>query len=245
MLRLTDVTKCYGKKKAVDDLTLEVRPGEVFGLLGPNGAGKTTTLKMISGLVFPDSGGIAIAGIDALKNPDEARAKLAFVPDQPTLYPKLTGREFLMFLGRARGLPAARVDERIRFCENLFEMSGWLGTRAETYSHGMTQRVALSAAFLSRPSLYVIDEPLVGLDPAAAGTFSGMTRAAADGGASVILSSHTLSAILKMCDRIGIIHEGRLAAVFESGSMSEEVLENSYFEITGTRPADAGSYFSS
>src|SRR5512137_939166 len=129
MLRLKDVTKNYGRKKAVDNLSLEVGAGEVYGLLGPNGAGKTTTLKMISGLVFPDSGSIEIAGVDALRRPDEARAKLAFVPDQPTLYPKLTGREFLMFLGRARGLPAEKVEERIRFCENLFEMNGWLGTR--------------------------------------------------------------------------------------------------------------------
>jgi ABC-2 type transport system ATP-binding protein len=245
MLHLSGLTKSYGGKKAVDGLSLDVRAGEVFGLLGPNGAGKTTTLKMISGLVFPDSGRIEIAGIDALERSDEARAMIAFVPDQPTLYPKLTGREFLLFLGRARGLPYGKVEERVRFCETLFEMDRWLDTRAETYSHGMTQRVALSAAFLARPSLYVIDEPLVGLDPAAAGTFSRMMRAAADGGASVILSSHTLSAILKMCDRIGIIHEGRLAGMFESGALSEDELESSYFGITGTGPADAGGYFSS
>lgn len=244
MLVLSEVTKSYGKRKAVDNLSLEILDGEVFGLLGPNGAGKTTTLKMISGLVFPDSGRIEIAGLDALRRPDEARLRTAFVPDQPTLYPKLTGREFLRFLGRARSLSADKVDERIEFCRSLFEMEGWLDTRAETYSHGMTQRVALSAAFLSRPSLYVIDEPLVGLDPAAAGTFSGMTRAAVEGGASVILSSHTLSAILRMCDRIGIIHEGRLAAVFSSSSLSEDDLESAYFGITGTRPAVAGSYFS-
>lgn len=244
MLLISGVTKSYGRTKAVDRLSLRVGPGEVFGLLGPNGAGKTTTLKMISGLVFPDSGTIEVAGVDTITRPDEARSRIAFVPDQPTLYPKLTGREFLRFMGRARALPPREVGERIDFCERLFEMEGWIDIRAEAYSHGMTQRVALSAAFLSKPSLYVIDEPLVGLDPAAAGTFARMIRAAADGGASAIISSHTLSAILKLCDRLGVIHEGRLAAVFEARSLSEADLEAAYFGITGTSPAEAGSYFS-
>jgi ABC-2 type transport system ATP-binding protein len=243
MLKLEGLTKKYGRKLAVDGVSLEVKAGSIFGLLGPNGAGKTTTLKMISGLVFPDSGRILIDGIDAIAESDRARGRIAFVPDQPLLYPKLTGREFLRFLARARRIPAKDAQSRIAFCEELFDMSGWLDTRAETYSHGMTQRVALSAAFTGRPSLYVVDEPLVGLDPAAAGTFTQMCRAATESGAAVILSSHTLSAVLKICTRIGIMNKGRLVREIESGSMSEQLLESTYFDMTGTHPACVGEFF--
>ncbi len=243
MLALESVSKRYGRTEALSGLSLTVMPGEVFGLLGPNGAGKTTTLKIVAGLVTADSGTVRIAGLDAHADPDAARAMSAFVPDQPTLYPRLTGREFLRFVARARDLPGDTAEERISFHAKLFEMEGWIDSRAESYSHGMTQRVALAAAFLSRPPLYVIDEPLVGLDPASAGTFDRMCRAASAEGASVVLSTHTLPVARRMCDRIGIIHTGRLAATVESGGIGETDLEDLFFSITGTSPAEVEDYF--
>ncbi|HRY61547.1 MAG TPA: ABC transporter ATP-binding protein [Candidatus Fermentibacter sp.] len=242
-LRLESLVKSYGRKRALDGLSLDVRSGEIFGLLGPNGAGKTTTLKIVAGLVIPDSGTVEVSGIDAMRHPDRAREISAFVPDQPTLYPKLTGREFLRFIARARRLDPASSESRIGFCEELFDMQGWLDARAESYSHGMTQRVALSAAFLAKPDLYVIDEPMVGLDPASAGTFHRMCRAAADSGSAVVLSTHTLPIALRICDRIGIINGGRLASLVETSSIGEEGLEKLFFELTGTAPLDAAGYF--
>lgn len=242
-LRLGLLVKSYGRKRALDGLSLEVRAGEIFGLLGPNGAGKTTTLKIVAGLVIPDSGTVEVSGVDAIGSPDRARELSAFVPDQPTLYPRLTGREFLRFMARARRLDPWTSESRIAFCEDIFDMHGWLDTRAESYSHGMTQRVALSAAFLAKPDLYVIDEPMVGLDPASAGTFHRMCRAAADAGSAVVLSTHTLPIALRICDRIGIITGGRLASLVETPSIGEEELEKLFFEQTGTTPLEASGYF--
>lgn len=242
-LMVEGVRKSYGRTVALDGLSLEVPAGEVFGLLGPNGAGKTTTLKIVSGLVIPDGGSVLISGVDALVEPDRARELSAFVPDQPLLYPKLTGREFLRFIARARRIPDGEAEDRIRFNEKLFDMQGWLDMRAESYSHGMTQRVALSAAFLPKPDLYVIDEPLVGLDPASAGTFNRMCRAAAGSGSAVVLSTHTLSIARRTCDRIGIINQGRLVAQARTGEIGENELEDLFFELTGTAPIEASGYF--
>jgi len=243
MLRLQGLSKSYGDKLAVDGLDLEVHSGEIFGLLGPNGAGKTTTLKMISGLVIPDSGSIQVDSVDALKDPERARAMTAYVPDEPSLYSRLSGREFLRFVGRMRDVPPDLLEERIEFHERLFSMEGWLDSRAEGYSHGMTQRVVLSAAFLSRPSLYVIDEPHVGLDPATAETFNRMAEAAADSGAAVILSTHTLPVAHRSCHRMGIIHEGRLVRILSSSEIPRDDLQEIFFSITGTGPADVRSFF--
>ncbi|MCD4701026.1 MAG: ABC transporter ATP-binding protein [Candidatus Aegiribacteria sp.] len=244
MLKIKNLSKAYGDKNAVIDLSLDIPSGEVFGLLGPNGAGKTTTLKMIPGLVVPDRGCIEVNSIDTSEDPEGARALIGYVPDEPTIYPRLSGREFLRFTGRMRDIPPDELERRIAFHEELFDMGEWLDSRAEGYSHGMIQRVVLSAAFIARPALYVIDEPHVGLDPATAETFNRMARAAAASGAALILSTHTLPVARAFCDRLGIIHEGRLIKVFRTDQIGGEDLQEIFFRITGTGPADVAGFFS-
>ena len=244
LLRLKKLSKSYGEKNAVIDLSLDIPRGEIFGLLGPNGAGKTTTLKMIPGLVVPDSGLIEVNSTDASINPELVRSQIAYVPDEPSIYPRLSGREFLRFTGRLRDIPPDELERRIEFHEQLFDMDGWLNSRAEGYSHGMIQRVILSAAFIARPLLYIIDEPHVGLDPATAETFNRMARAATRAGASIILSTHTLPVARSSCDRLGIIHEGRLVKIMRAEDIGEEDLKDIFFRITGTGPADVSSFFS-
>lgn len=243
ILRLESLCKSYGREPAVSDLTFDVPRGEIFGLLGPNGAGKTTTLKMISGLVVPDSGRIIVDSVDASLDSETVRSKIYYVPDEPTLYERLSGREFLRFVGRMRNIPPDVLEERIDFHENLFDMHDWLDSRAEGYSHGMTQRVVLSSAFISRPRLYVIDEPLVGLDPATAETFNRMVSAAAASGAAVILSTHTLPVAREFCDRLGIIHEGRLVSTLNTSDIGRDDLQDIFFRITGTGPAKVTDFF--
>jgi ABC-2 type transport system ATP-binding protein len=239
MLELRKVFKSYSGKPAVRDFDLTLRSGEVFGLLGPNGAGKTTTLKMIAGLVIPDSGEILVDG----RPVEECRDRMAYVPDEPTIYSKLTGREFLRFTGRLRKMPSRVVEERIAYHSDLFGMGDWLDMRAESYSHGMVQRVVLSSAFLAKPDLYVVDEPIVGLDPATAETFHMMASAASGAGATVLISTHTLTAAQKFCDRLGIINEGRLIAEIDETRLEGRELQDLFFEITGTGPARVQSYF--
>ena len=243
MLSLREVRKGFGDKKAVDGVDLEVPAGEVFGLLGPNGAGKSTTLRMISGLVFPDSGSVIVDSHDISADPETVRSRVAYVPDEPTVYPRLTGREFLRFAGSLRRIDPEELERRIDFHERLFDMRGWLDKRAESYSHGMIQRVVLSSAFVARPKLYAIDEPLVGLDPASAETFHRMARAAADGGAAVVISTHTLPVAHRFCHRLGIIHQGRLIRTMRPDEVAREDLQRLFFDITGTSPADVSEYF--
>ena len=244
MLKIENLFKTFGSTEAVIDLSLDIPSGEVFGLLGPNGAGKTTTLKMIPGLVVPDRGRIEINSIDVSEDPESARAHIAYVPDEPTIYPRLSGREFLRFTGRMRAIPPDELERRIAFHKELFNMGDWIDSRAEGYSHGMIQRVVLSAAFIARPALYVIDEPHVGLDPATAETFNRMARAAAASGAAIILSTHTLSVAQIFCDRLGIIHEGRMIEVIRTDQIEGEDLKDIFFRITGTGPADVADFFS-
>jgi len=243
ILNLRGLSKKYGDKTAVDKLTLDIPSGEIFGLLGPNGAGKTTTLKMIAGLVIPDSGEVIIDSLNVKQDPQGARSRMAYVPDEPAMYPRLSGREFLRFVGRMRNIPPKELEKRIDFHEKLFNMGGWLDGRAEGYSHGMTQRVVLSSAFIGRPSLYVIDEPHVGLDPATAETFNRMAQAAAESGAAVILSTHTLPVAHRFCHRMGIIHNGSLVRILRSDEVPENDLQELFFRITGTGPANAEEYF--
>jgi len=233
-----DLCKSYGSQKAVDGLDLEIMPGEIYGLLGPNGAGKTTTLKLLGGLLAPDRGRIRIAGIDLAVAPLKAKEQLGYIPDNPYLYDSLTGREFL---GLVAGLYRLGVDDlRIRTEElaELLEAGSWLDQRAEGYSHGMRQKLVLAAALLHRPAVLLIDEPLVGLDPAAIRTVREIFRRQAHNGTALLISTHTLSLAEAICSRIGIISRGRLVvqgSLEELRSLSREKhtdLERLYLEFT-------------
>lgn len=240
-LRLESLSKSYGSKKAVDGLSFTVKPGEIFGLLGPNGAGKTTTLKMIAGLIIPQGGSVSLDGTPV----DSMREKIAYVPDEPTVFPHLTGREYLLYTGRLRQIPRSELDRRIELCIRVFEMDGWIDGRSGSYSHGMIQRVVLSGAFTARPLLYVIDEPLVGLDPPAAATFWRMIEAASGKGSVILISTHTLSVASAHCHRFGIINQGILRRTITSGELSGMDLQDLFFSVTGTSPADVEDVFSS
>lgn len=211
------VTKRFGRITAVDELDLRIHPGEVFAFLGPNGAGKTTTIKMINGLLRPDGGRIEVCGLPIATNGLAARAKLAYVPDQPFLYDKLTGGEFLDFVGEMYQVPPNVTADRIRDLSVRLDID-YLNQLTEGYSHGMRQKVALVAALLHDPEVLVTDEPMVGLDPRTVRTVKDIFRELADNGAAVFVSTHTLGVAEAIADRIGIIHHGRLIAV---GSLRE------------------------
>jgi len=239
-LELIELTRSYGGSNAVDHLSLTVDRGEIFGLLGPNGAGKTTTLKMIAGLIIPDSGSVNLDGCPV----ENARRRIAYVPDEPTVFPQLSGREYLLYTGRLREIPRDVLDERIELCIEVFGMEGWIDGRSGSYSHGMIQRVVLSGAFAARPYLYVIDEPLVGLDPPAAATFWKMAKSAAQSGAVVLISTHTLPVASEYCHRFGIINKGRLKRIVTTGEVSGQDLQELFFKVTGTSPAEVRDFFS-
>jgi ABC-2 type transport system ATP-binding protein len=237
MIRLDRVTKRFGETVAVNDLSLEIPPGQLFAVLGRNGAGKTTTIKMIAGLLRPTAGSVTVCGFDLQRHPLEAKARIAYVPDQPFLYDKLSGREFLRFTAdmyrvEAGAARAARIEELVR----LFDMEDYVDELSETYSHGMKQRAVLAAALLHRPQVLVVDEPLVGLDPQNARRVKSVFREEARRGTTLFMSTHTLSVAEEVADRIGILHEGRLVALgtmdeLRAQSRSGGRLEDLYFKI--------------
>jgi len=212
-IEMTDVTKRYGDFTAVDGLTLEVHEGELFAFLGPNGAGKTTTIKMIAGLLIPDRGSVRVCGHLMGRDGRQAKARLAYVPDQPFLYDKLTGREFLEFVGQMYGLQRATLQARCGKLIERLEMGVFLDQLTESYSHGMKQRTVLAGALLHEPKVLVIDEPMVGLDPRTVRTVKDLMNEMTAAGAAVFMSTHTLEVAEAVADRIGIIHHGRLIAV--------------------------------
>jgi len=218
MIELTDLTKTYGSHTAVDRLSLRVERGEVFGFIGPNGAGKTTTIKMLGGVLEPTSGTVAVAGIDMHAAPEEAKRRIGFIPDRPYLYEKLTGLEFLKFTADIYGLPEERFAERAAAMLVMFALADWSGELIESYSHGMKQRLIMAAALVHDPEVIVVDEPMVGLDPRAILMVKGLLRRLAAEGATVFMSTHTLPVAEDICDRIGVIHRGRLVA---SGTTAE------------------------
>ncbi len=239
MIQLHDLSKSYGRFTAVDRLTLEVPRGELFGFLGPNGAGKTTTLRMIAGILQPTGGTVTIAGEDIHQNPEAAKAKLGFVPDRPYVYEKLTGAEFLRFVAALYGQEGAAVERRLDELLDLFELAPWKDELTESYSHGMRQKLLLSSALVHRPEVVVVDEPMVGLDPKSARTLKDLLRTFVGRGGTVLMSTHTLEVAEAMCDRIAIIHHGRLAA---SGTMDDlrretasegMTLERLFLKLTG------------
>jgi len=212
MIALHNLVKQYGKFTAVDDVSLEVGPGQIHGFLGPNGAGKTTTLRMIAGLLKPTSGRILVNGHDLEEAPEEAKASLGFIPDRPFIYEKLTAGEFLLFHAGLYGIDGNGVGTRVKEMLDLFELGRWENELVESFSHGMKQRLVMSAAFLHRPRSIVVDEPMVGLDPRGARLIKEVFRTMASRGVAILMSTHTLEVAHEMCDLISIILKGKIIA---------------------------------
>jgi ABC-2 type transport system ATP-binding protein len=210
MIDLEHVTKTYGTKAAVRDLTLHIEPGELFAFLGPNGAGKTTTIKLLCGLLFPTTGTVRVGGFDIQREGDQARQLISYVPDQPYLYEKLTGREFIQFIADMYGMAPDRGRQRMEEVIALFAMDEFVDDLTERYSHGMRQRTVFAAALLHEPRVLIVDEPTVGLDPKSVRLLKDLLRKEADKGTTVFLSSHSLDVVQELADRIGIVEHGRL-----------------------------------
>jgi ABC-2 type transport system ATP-binding protein len=230
--------KHFGQKAAVNDVSFEVQAGEIFGFLGPNGAGKTTTIRMIIGLLQPSSGLVRVAGYDVQAQPLQAKAASGYVPDTPNLYPKLTGRELLRFVGDLYEVDPAHVGRRSEELLKLFDLNQAADDPIDSYSHGMQQKTALAAALIHDPKVLVLDEPTVGLDPRSARLIKDMLRQMAERGAAVFLSTHILEIAERMCDRIGIINKGELIAVgsmeeLRSLGKGETSLEDIFLSLTG------------
>jgi len=213
MIELHNVTKKFDKFVAVNNISFRVDSGELFGFLGPNGAGKTTTIKMIVGLFSPTSGTIRVNGFDTATQPIEAKTTLAYVPDQPFLYDKLTGREFLYFAGGLYKIEKEILHTRIKDVIELFEIGQWVDKRSEDYSQGMRQRISIAAALLHHPRTLVIDEPMIGLDPRSAKIVRETLTRLSKEGVSIFMSTHSLPVAEELCHRIGIIHNGQLVFV--------------------------------
>jgi ABC-2 type transport system ATP-binding protein len=212
MITVHDLVKRYGQFTAVDGASLEVKKGEIHGFLGPNGAGKTTTIRMIAGLLKPTAGRIVVNGHDLALQPERAKASLGFIPDRPYIYEKLTAGEFLRFHAGLYGLAGAELDRRIVDMLELFELSRWEHELVESFSHGMKQRLVMTAAFLHRPEAVLVDEPMVGLDPRGAKLIKEVFKKMSARGVAILMSTHTLEVAQEMCDRISIILKGRIIA---------------------------------
>ena len=212
MIEIHNLTKTFGSFKAVDGLDLKVEPGEIFGFLGPNGAGKTTTIKILSGIMRPTSGRVIVAGHDVELEPLAAKRALAYIPDEPFVYPKLTGWEFLRFIGDLYCVPQAEQLRRIPELLETFELSAQAGELLESYSHGMKQKLLIASVLLRKPKVVLFDEPTVGLDPKSIRRFKVLLAQIASEGASVFMCTHILDMAEKLCHSVGIIYHGRLVA---------------------------------
>ena len=205
MLNISHLTKAYGEKKAVDDLSLSIAPGEIYGFIGHNGAGKTTTLKSIAGILQFDAGEITIGGASVKADPIACKRIMAYIPDNPDLYEYMTGIKYLNFIADIFAVPAGKRQERIRKYADLFELTGDLAQPIAAYSHGMKQKLAIIAAWMHEPKLVLMDEPFVGLDPKAAHLLKGMMRELCDEGGAIFFSTHVLEVAEKLCDKVAII----------------------------------------
>ena len=232
MLRIEHLTKKYGELKAVDDLSLHIQPGEIYGFIGHNGAGKTTTLKSVAGILRFDEGEIYIDGHSARKEPLECKRVTAYIPDNPDLYAFMTGMQFLNFVGDIFGVPTEMRKERIAKYADAFELTGDLGQPVSAYSHGMQQKLAIISAWIHEPKLILMDEPFVGLDPKASHTLKLMMRELCDNGGAIFFSTHVLEVAEKLCDKVAIIKSGRL---IRHGTMEEvkgdSSLESVFLEL--------------
>lgn len=239
MIEISALTKKYGRFVAVDAIDLFVPKGELFGFLGPNGAGKTTTLRMIAGILRPTQGSVRIAGIDLAADPMAAKARLGFIPDRPFIYEKLTGMEFLRFVAGLYGEAGESIERRARELLALFDLEEWRDELVESYSHGMRQKLIISSAFVHRPDVIVVDEPMVGLDPKAAKTLKDLFREYTRRGHTIMMSTHTLEVAQAMCDRIGIIQKGKIRAcgtmddLRRNADRGDEGLEEIFLKLTG------------
>jgi ABC-2 type transport system ATP-binding protein len=237
MISIQGVTKKYGKKLAVDNLSLEVAAGEFFAVLGPNGAGKTTTIKMLAGLLRPNSGRLVVGGCDVQSDPIAAKKVSAYVPDQPFLYDKLSGIEFMNFIADLYGVEGDARQKEIDRLVELFGMKDFVRELSESYSHGMKQRLVLAATLLHKPKVILVDEPLVGLDPHTARLVKQIFREQARSGTSIFMSTHVLSVAEDFADRIGIMLQGRIVALGKLDELRRQAqlegkLEDVFFKIT-------------
>ena len=234
MLYIQHLTKCYGEKKAVDDLSLHIAAGEIYGFIGHNGAGKTTTLKSVVGILQFDQGEITIDGHSVKADPLTCKRELAYIPDNPDLYDFMTGIKYLNFVADIFGVGAAERQERIRRYAGAFELTDDLAQPIAAYSHGMKQKLAIIAAWLHQPKLIIMDEPFVGLDPKASHLLKGMMREVCDQGGAIFFSTHVLEVAEKLCDKVAIIKGGKL---IRSGTMEEvkgdDSLEEVFLELEG------------
>ena len=234
MLKIEHLTNSYGEKKAVDDLSLHIAPGEIYGFIGHNGAGKTTTLKSVVGIQQFDQGEIFVGGVSMQKDPLACKKQLAYIPDNPDLYEYMTGIQFLNFIADIFGISVQERQERIHNYADRFELTDDLAQSIAAYSHGMKQKLAIIAAWIHQPKLIVMDEPFVGLDPKAAHLLKGMMREICDQGGAIFFSTHVLEVAEKLCDKIAIIKAGRL---IRFGTMEEvkgdDSLEDVFLELEG------------
>ncbi len=246
MIELRMISKSYnGKVKAVDNISLEVRDGEIFGFLGPNGAGKTTTIKMITGILTPDSGDILVSGHSIRSAPLAAKQTIGFVPDDPNIFPRLKAIEYLHFMGDVYQVPPDVRSARITRLAGRFGLSEALADRIQSYSHGMRQKLVIIGALLHQPEAWILDEPMTGLDPRSAYELKEMMREHASQGKTVFFSTHVLDVAEKICDRVAIIDHGQIRFCGPIAAMREQFqtgssLESMFLELVGdTPPAEA------
>jgi ABC-2 type transport system ATP-binding protein len=222
MIELNNLTKRYGNTLAVNKLSLSVSKGEIYGFIGPNGAGKTTTIRMMGGVLMPTDGSVIIDGVNMADDPERVKKKIGFIPDRPFLYEKLTSMEFMRFSADLYGVEDGVFSDKAEGLLKKFALYNWAHELIESYSHGMKQRLIISAALLHDPVVIIVDEPMVGLDPAAIKMVKDMFRELAKSGTTIFMSTHTLAVAEDICDRIGIIHRGSLIATGTTGDLKRD-----------------------
>jgi ABC-2 type transport system ATP-binding protein len=243
MIQLSNLVKKFGDLVAVNDVTLTVPRGEFFAILGPNAAGKTTTIKILTGLIRPTAGSATVAGFDILKHPLEARRRMAYVPDFPFLYDKLNPAEFLRFTGQLFQMSETEMESESRELISRFDLTPYLRKQIEGLSHGTKQRVAIVSALMHRPEVFILDEPMVGLDPHHARVLKDILKERSLTGMTIFISTHQLSVAEEMADRIGIMHHGKLIAVGTGSELRRKsgldgALEQTFLALTAENPAE-------